>query len=368
MEERYIAVFIIHAIGDTIGYNNRLYEFNFNKPVRNLNDVHELFYDFLHQGGINHFSLKDRNVSDDTLMHIAVGKSLKQDQNQKTLYKKMAENFIKTYNKYFENEDLRSPGITIMKNIKKIKDGRDYDKTPYLFSDGGSGASMRNACLGLIFDDIDELLEVSIFSSKITHNSATGYLGGFVSAYFTYLAINDIHINEWGFKLLEILESDRILNLFKKKGTHEDIENYKKDSIYFISKWKLYMNDKFKDKKPVQRKSFTNLVFRSKYYNENITTSIHNNLNEIQFIGSAGDDSTIISYDCLLDSQDNWEKLVIYAMLHVGDTDTTGCISGAWYGAYYGFKNIPKHYRNEVEFKTELETLGKDLYKLKFKK
>jgi len=31
-------------------------------------------------------------------------------------------------------------------------------------------------------------------------------------------------------------------------------------------------------------------------------------------------------------------------ILHGGDNDSTGTIGGAWFGAYYGFKNVPKNH------------------------
>lgn len=55
--------------------------------------------------------------------------------------------------------------------------------------------------------------------------------------------------------------------------------------------------------------------------------------------------------------------LVFYAMLHGGDTDTTGCIAGSWYGAMYGFSDVPKSRIENIENKEELYNLGKKLYK-----
>jgi ADP-ribosylarginine hydrolase len=49
-------------------------------------------------------------------------------------------------------------------------------------------------------------------------------------------------------------------------------------------------------------------------------------------------------------------------MLHGGDTDTTGCIAGSWYGAMYGFADIPKNIINNLEMKNEIEKIGKQLY------
>ncbi len=59
--------------------------------------------------------------------------------------------------------------------------------------------------------------------------------------------------------------------------------------------------------------------------------------------GALGVDSCIIAYDALLGSNDSWEELMLRAALHGGDSDSTGCIAGSWFGAIYGFKNVNKN-------------------------
>ena len=69
-----------------------------------------------------------------------------------------------------------------------------------------------------------------------------------------------------------------------------------------------------------------------------------------------------MAYDSLLDAGQYWEKLVIYAMLHVGDSDTVGSIAGAWYGAIYGFGDVPKGNLEHLEYSDKLYKLGGKLY------
>lgn len=49
----------------------------------------------------------------------------------------------------------------------------------------------------------------------------------------------------------------------------------------------------------------------------------------------------MIAYDALLGAGGNWEELCLRAMLHGGDSDSTGTIAGAWFGAAFGLKGVP---------------------------
>ena len=72
--------------------------------------------------------------------------------------------------------------------------------------------------------------------------------------------------------------------------------------------------------------------------------------------GSNGLDSIIIAYDSILTSNGNFEKLIYNSMLHAGDSDSTGCIAGAFFGALYGDGNLPKNFNN-FDFKKTLNTI-----------
>jgi len=350
-----------HALGDTIGFKNGDWEFMFSL---------DKMYEFISLGGVNHISFKDWNVSDDTVLHIALCKTLLTNYNSiNTLCETFVAYLIKAYDEFSkEGFNKRAPGNITLNAIKSMKLGVKWNEQPYNINLGGSGASMRTACIGLAYhreQDLDTLIQVSIETSRLTHNSAVGYLGGLVTALFTSYAINNVNVETWASRLLELYETKKIHRYIESVG--RNVKEYEADSIIFFEKWKTYVNDKFKDGVVIERKSSINLYLRGKYYQEKFgyvssTTSDKHH----KFPGSGGDDSVIIAYDCLLDAKNNWEKLIFYAMLHIGDTDTTGCIAGAWYGAYYGFEDIPKHHLQYLEYKTELEKLGSELYN-KFK-
>jgi len=237
---------------------------------------------------------------------------------------------------------------------------------PYDFFAGGSGASMRTSCIGLAYNGTTnrgKLVSTAIETSRITHNSAIGYLGGLTSALFTAYAIENISIEKWPFLLMDLFNYGTINQYINY--TKRDVPQFSKDSHVFIKKWSKYTDDKFDESgKPIMRRTNKNLVHRTKYYHDNFSFE---HRPEVTFPGSGGDDSVIIAYDCLLDAGKSWEKLVVYSMLHGGDTDTTGCIAGSWYGALYGFGDVPMHRIEKIENKLEIEELGIKIFE-KFKK
>jgi ADP-ribosyl-[dinitrogen reductase] hydrolase len=71
----------------------------------------------------------------------------------------------------------------------------------------------------------------------------------------------------------------------------------------------------------------------------------------------------IMAYDALIDCDGLWEKLIFYAMLHPGDSDTVGAIAGGLYGILYGYGDVPEKMLCCIEEKDRLIKLGKKFYK-----
>ena len=342
---------LLHALGDTIGFKNGDWEFNYGK-LTNLSIVNELLYEFIELGGINHLDIKGWKISDDTMLHLATAHSFVTHNDFDKIIDTMIKNFILA----FRDMKGRRAGISTEYAVKKLASGQKWTDMKYDFSSGGSGAAMRTLCLGLIFNgksNRNQLIKYAIESSRLTHNSATGYLGGLTAALFTSYALEQIPIEEWPYKLISLIEFDKLNTFFiNSRG----FEEYDRDKHIFISKWKQYIDDKFDDKHKVKEK-IGNLIQRSRYYLN------YKDDDRRKFPGSSGDDSVIIAYDCLIDSGPNWEKLIIYAMLHYGDTDTTGAIAGGWYGALYGFTDVPVNLIKNIEKVDDVLDIANKLYK-----
>lgn len=82
--------------------------------------------------------------------------------------------------------------------------------------------------------------------------------------------------------------------------------------------------------------------------------------------GGGGLDVIIIVYEALMYSMESWEKLCHYGMFHSGDTDCTGLIVAAIWGASYGYEGVPKIHYHYMEHLDPLFKVGIKLYEKAF--
>lgn len=353
------AIMLLHALGDTIGFKNGEWEFNgFNNDVT-FDYVNELIYQFIDLGGVNGINLENWHISDDTILHIAIANALiktkKSDSEQiKSFLSKTKKNFEIEYEKMIEdkkNNIDRYIGITTEKSIKNGKND-NYDKIG-----GGNGSAMRTPIIGACFlnlDNLDNLIDFSIKSSILTHNNSIGFLAGFTSAYFVSLAMIDIPIKKWPYMLIECLKTNHI----KKYITTDD---HASDYYDYINYWKKYIDLKFDNKmEPIKSRANSNPIHRIRFYYDTFSRENTKKIIESQ-LGGSGYLCMIMAYDSLLDCDGYWEKLIVYSMLHIGDSDTIGAIAGALYGATYGFGDVPKDMLKHIERKEELKKIAKDI-------
>jgi hypothetical protein len=130
----------------------------------------------------------------------------------------------------------------------------------------------------------------------------------------------------------------------------------------FIDFWRKYIELRFLNEKFLRKQTLLIPSYRTNFFIENF--SIDKKLP----IGTLGHESVIVAYDALAYSQSKWEQLVIYSMIHAGDSDSTGCIAASWFGSLYGFHKIPKSNYAYNEYKNELIGIGNDIYKKEISK
>ena len=126
-----------------------------------------------------------------------------------------------------------------------------------------------------------------------------------------------------------------------------DLKFHMREIQNFHSSLNKYYNWRFNN---INKKSFASLSFRNFLFYKKFSDAQNYNP------GGNGLDSILMAYDSLLMAENNFEKLIYFSMLHAGDSDSTGCIAGALFGAYYGNVNIPKNL-TEIELQNQLDQL-----------
>ena len=354
MPNNYYNIMILHALGDTIGFKNGDWEFNYHdaEKLEVLDYVNEMIYEFIDLGGINGIDISKWKISDDTMFHIAVAKGLlHKDKIIKYTKKYMLEEAEKMWNDKFN----RYIGNTTSKYIKKFTKDFDARNAKYDIMAGGNGGAMRSLIVGACFhNNIPELINLSISLSQLTHNNAFGYLAGATCALFVAFALQKIEIKKWIGLLLEHLNGKEV----KKFLSLDNLEQIYDHQTY-IRYWMKYYDTKFDDnKEPIRNRAFANPMHRIRYYHDNFFKDDAS----IQ-LGSSGYLCMIMAYDALLDCDGKWEKLVVYSILHSGDSDTVGAIAGGLYGAHYGMGDVPKYMLDNIERKDEIKEVCEDLEK-----
>ncbi len=78
--------------------------------------------------------------------------------------------------------------------------------------------------------------------------------------------------------------------------------------------------------------------------------------------GWVAEEALAIAIYCALKYSDNFEKAIIAAVNHSGDSDSTGAICGNIIGAYLGVNSIPEYYLEKLELRDIITEVSEDLY------
>ena len=338
---------VLAGVGDALGYKNGEWEF-----CRSGRRIHEHLEQL---GGLDKIVVNSKKwmVSDDTVMHIATAEALISDWkgDVETLYSNIAQK----YKDCMGDMAGRAPGLTCGEFVRKLRPGvpKGYAIIKFNPRGGGCGAAMRSAPIGLLYwkpEQIDQLIAVSIESGRMSHNHPTGFLGSLATALFVSYSVQGKPLKEWGAGLLATL--DLAMKYIEEVG--RDVKENKENWSYFQSKWSEYL----------QLRGILDGKSEPKFpeiYGVEERDSFYKSVSFAGTGGASGHDAPLIAYDALLSSE-NWNELCLRSMLHGGDSDSTGIIAAACWGAMHGFKEIPEgHYKN-LEYVDRLRRLAKQLY------
>ena len=379
MEDRIKAILLIGSYLDTIGFNNGMYEFNFNRgKITSFTDAiyinNMIVTDFMYKGGFENFEIKDLNASDDTIMMLYTGNAIIK---KKVTFNNYRESYIESF-KYMSNEAKRGTGIRTLdslKNLIKFNDPKIIFK--FQSNGGGNGAAMRASVIGIRFrNNLDELIEQAILAGKMTHTHPYGYLGSVAVAYFIKCALDDMVYFKWIPSFLELYE--KIL-----KKANVSIEEEKYFEKYFIKLEEFYLKIKELLDDDIPRgyyriekvdellKMDLEPAFNGSNYEKFGSTGLGVVIASLYFLFLSIKPKKGVKYKkgekfnvmglTMKDMEIDWRLLFTMSSLNFGDNDTIGIICGNLYGAMVGFKNLPKIKFNDLEFYQELINLAKKI-------
>ena len=181
--------------------------------------------------------------------------------------------------------------------------------------------------------------------------SLAGYLGSLAAALFMSYALQRKPPREWGAGLMSTLEP--ALSYIKKIG--RDVQESEQGWPYFFNAWKAYLTTR-----GIQTGD-SDPMFPADYSVE-VRDQFYKSVSYSGWGGASGHDAPMIAYDALLGAGESWEELCSRAMFHGGDSDSTGVIAAAWWGAIYGMDSVPPGNYKKLEYKSRLEKLAEQLF------
>jgi ADP-ribosylglycohydrolase len=209
----------------------------------------------------------------------------------------------------------RAPGNTC---LDALMSGRMGTMEEPLNNSKGCGGVMRTAPIGLIFKK-EEAFKLGCESAAITHGHPSGYLSAGALSYVIAAIIEGANIET---------AVEQALQECKKYPSNQECSTLIEKAI-------------------------------------TLAKSDAPDIQAIESLGEGwvGEEALAISIYCALKYQDDFEKAVITAVNHNGDSDSTGAITGNILGAYLGINSIPENWVREVELSEEITQLADDLVK-----
>lgn len=230
-------------------------------------------------------------------------------------------------NKIPELHKRRVPGMTCMNSIDALYRGREPQN-----DSKGCGGIMRIAPIPL-YAAVDgrmtivEAMKLSVKASEVTHQHPLGFLPSALESYIIYRLLEHESPSLTDFKGYIAEGYDTLLAIYPE---------YKE----YISELKLLTDKAFA-------------------FAENEVAN-HININNIGG-GWTAEETLAIAIYCAVKYYGDFEKAVVAAVNHGGDSDSTGAVLGNILGAVIGYSNIPKYFKDEVELHDVVLQMADDL-------
>lgn len=209
----------------------------------------------------------------------------------------------------------RAPGKSCLSSLRSGNMGTM--STP-INDSKGCGGVMRSAPLGLAYKDCEKAFQLASECAAITHGHPTGYLtAGLLAACISRIVSGE--------NLVDAIHDS--VQILKKYQNHDECLKAMEQTLEYAQ-----------------------------------TTDATPEAVEKLGQGWVAEEALAISFYCALMACDDFEKGVLLAVNHSGDSDSTGAITGNIIGAKYGVENIPKNWLADLELKTVIEEVAVDLF------
>ncbi len=219
----------------------------------------------------------------------------------------------------------RAPGNTCLSAL-----GSDYFGTidEPINRSKGCGGVMRVAPIGLLFGNdypIEKLDMLAAEAAALTHGHSLGYIPAAALAHIVHLVVH-----QEGISLIDAV-ADMKMSMKKQFSNDEHISE------------------------------FIDIIDRA------VELSFYDEIDDLEAIHALGEgwvaeETLAIAIYCSLKYEYDFEKALIAAVNHDGDSDSTGSVTGNILGAYLGINRIPKKFIDRLELKDYILKLAEDLY------
>jgi ADP-ribosylglycohydrolase len=253
----------------------------------------------------------DSPWTDDTQLMLVIARGLLRGAELEVpdLMEKMAEEFIL----WLDEPDLGA-GATSKGAALKLKAGFRWSKAS--IKSKTCGSLMRVGIIGFIYqNDPEKLMNVALFSGRITHSHPVSDAASIAGAYAVKLALDGLEPREMFEPLLKVTS-----------GISQQFSNALKNSY--------------------------ELAF-SRIGNEEALKKLGQ--------GWYADETFAMAYFCILRYPDNYKKAVQTAVNITGDSDSVGSVAGGILGARLGIDVIPKAWIDSLQEKEKLEKMVEPL-------
>ncbi|XP_065609837.1 ADP-ribosylhydrolase ARH1-like isoform X2 [Cyrtonyx montezumae] len=321
--ERYEAALLLAAAGDALGFRGGLWEY--------CTAGAQIHAELRALGGLNRIELRppEWRLSDDTVLHLATAEGLCSGLEGDALLQELARHYVAA----MEDMEGRKPGPSSILGTSQLRPGEPHGYPRP--------------------EELPTLIQVSIESGRMTHHHPTGYLGALAVALFGALAVRGEPPEVWGAELLRVLPHawEYVEGVGVAVGDNAAAWDFFGDS------WRRYAESRglLEGCGPPRVPALPTPEERDAEYARWALQG---------WAGRSGHDAPMVALEALLAAGDSWEELCARAVLHGGDSDSTGTIAAGCWGLRWGLSAVPPSMHRALEYRPRLCRAARRLHEL----